>query len=133
MQLRTYFAVATLLVASVARADDHFTNAGQTRRETSKPVASANPKPVASANPKPVAGATQQPKQLQPAASAEDLSTRAIDKGSVKLVQYSRALPGQPPVVDSPVPVQSQSFFGRIMELERRKNAWLLKTFLGRE
>jgi hypothetical protein len=141
MQLRTYFAVATLLVASVTRADDHFTNAGQTRRETSKPVASANPKPVASANPKPVAsanpkpvaGATQQPKQLQPAASAEDLSTRAIDKGSVKLVQYSRALPGQQPVVDSPVPVQSQSFFGRIMELERRKNAWLLKTFLGRE
>jgi len=130
MRLKTYFAVATLLVASVTRADDHFTNAGQTRRETSKPVASANPKPFA--------GATQQPKQLQPAASAEDLSTRAIDKGSVKLVQYSRALPGQQPVVDSPVvdspvPVQSQSFFGRIMELERRKNAWLLKTFLGRE
>ena len=117
MQLRTYFAVATLLVASVTRADDHFTNAGQTRRETSKPVAGAN----------------QQPKQVQPAASAEDLSTRAIDKGSVKLVQYSSAVPGQQPSVDRPVPVQSQSFFGRIMELERRKNAWLLKTFLGRE
>lgn len=127
MRLKTYFAVATLLVASVTRADDHFTYAGQTRRETSKPVASANSKPVASAN--------QQPKQNQPAAFAEDSSTRAIDKGNVKLVQYARALPGQKPVVDSPAPapVQSQSFFGRIMELERRKNAWLLKTVLGRE
>lgn len=117
MQLRTYFAVATLLVTSATRADDHFTNAGQTRRETSKPVAGAN----------------QQSKQLPPPASAEDSSTRAIDKGNVKLVQYSSAVPGQQPSVDRPVPVQSQSFFGRIMELERRKNAWLLKTFLGRE
>ena len=125
MRLKIYFAVATLLVASVARADDHFTNAGQTRRETSKPVASANSKPVTSAS--------QQPKQNQPAAFAEDSSTRSIDNGKVKLVQHSRAVPGQQPVVDSPAPVQSQSFFGRIMELERRKNAWLLKTFLGRE
>jgi hypothetical protein len=25
-----------------------------------------------------------------------------------------------------------QSFFQRVMELERRKNAWLMRTFLGR-
>jgi hypothetical protein len=117
MRLKIYFAVATLLVASVTQADDHFPNAGQTRRETTKPVASAS----------------QDPKQLQTAASEEDLSKRAIDEGNVKLVKSSRAVPGQQPVVDSPAPVQSQSFFGRIMELERRKNAWLRRTFLGRE
>ncbi|MCY2977877.1 MAG: hypothetical protein NTU79_04330 [Planctomycetota bacterium] len=117
MRLKIYFAVATLLVASVTRADDYFTNAGQTRRETTKPVASAS----------------QNPKQSQTAVFTEDLSTRAIDKGNVKLVQYSRADAGQQPVVDNPAPVQSQSFFGRIMELERRKNAWLRRTFLGRE
>ena len=27
---------------------------------------------------------------------------------------------------------QQQSFFGRLLELERRKNAWLRRTFLGR-
>ena len=27
---------------------------------------------------------------------------------------------------------QSPSFFGQLMELERRKNAWLMRTFLGR-
>ena len=117
MRLKIYFAVATLLVASVTRADDHFTNAGQARRETSKPVANAS----------------QHPKHSQTAAFADDSSTRAIGNGNVKLVQYSRADAGQQPVVDSPAPVQSQSFFGRIMELERRKNAWLRKTFLGRD
>ena len=117
MRLKIYFSVATLLVASVTRADDNFTNAGQTRRETAKPVASAS----------------QHPKQSPTAAFADDSSTKAIGHGSVKLVQYSRADAGQQPAVDSPAPVQSQSFFGRIMELERRKNAWLRKTFLGRE
>lgn len=121
MRLKIYFAVATLLVPSVTQADDHFPNSGQTRRETTKPVASAS----------------QDPKQLQTAASEEDLSTRATDDGNVKLVKSSRAVPGQQPVVDSPTPtpapVKSQSFFGRIMELERRKNAWLRRTFLGRE
>ncbi|MCF7962896.1 MAG: hypothetical protein K9M08_19325 [Pirellula sp.] len=119
MRLKIYFAVATLLVASVTQADDYFPNAAQTRRETTKPVASDS----------------QDPKQLQTAASEEDLSKRAIDEGNVKLVKSSRAVPGQQPVVDSPAPapVKSQSFFGRIMELERRKNAWLRRTFLGRE
>jgi len=117
MRLRIYFAVATLLVASVTRADDHFPNAGQNRRETAKPVASAS----------------QHPKRSPTAAFAEDSSTKAIGNGNVKLVQYSRGDAGQQPAVDSPAPVQSQSFFGRIMELERRKNAWLRKTFLGRE
>jgi hypothetical protein len=27
---------------------------------------------------------------------------------------------------------QQQNFFGRLLELERRKNAWLRRTFLGR-
>lgn len=117
MRLKIYFAVATLLVASVTQSDDRFPNAAQTRRETTKPVASDS----------------QDPKQLQTAASEENLSKRAIDEGNVKLVKSSRAVPGQQPVVDSPAPVKSQSFFGRIMELERRKNAWLRRTFLGRE
>lgn len=125
MRRKIYFAVATLLVASVTRADDHFSNAGQTRPATAKPVASATAKPVASAS--------QQPKQIQPVATSEELSTRAIDERNVKLVQSSRAIPGQQSAVISPAPVQLQSFFGRIMELERRKNAWLRRTFLGRE
>lgn len=34
--------------------------------------------------------------------------------------------------VYSVAPRPKQTFFGRLMELERRKNAWLKRTFLGR-
>ena len=34
--------------------------------------------------------------------------------------------------VYSTAPRPKQTFFGRLMELERRKNAWLKRTFLGR-
>ncbi len=85
MRRKLYFAVATLLLASLSQADDNLANAGQIRRENSTQVANAS--------------------------------------------QIAK----QKAMVDSPAPVQSQSFFGRIMELERRKNAWLRKTFLGRE
>lgn len=68
----------------------------------------------------------------------------------IALAASNAAVAGETPVHVLPattavksVPVQTvaarratrsskQTFFGKVMELERRKNAWLRRTFLGR-
>ncbi|TWU36584.1 hypothetical protein Q31b_48650 [Novipirellula aureliae] len=45
--------------------------------------------------------------------------------------QYPTQYPVQQPVQMNPQPASSGGFFGELMELERRKNAWLKRTFLG--
>jgi len=53
---------------------------------------------------------------LPASSSAKSVPVQAVSSGTV----YSAA------------PRPKQTFFGKVMELERRKNAWLRRTFLGR-
>jgi hypothetical protein len=53
---------------------------------------------------------------LPAASSAKSVPVQAVSSRTV----YSAA------------PRPKQTFFGKVMELERRKNAWLRRTFLGR-
>ena len=43
-----------------------------------------------------------------------------------------RSVPVQPVAARRVTRSTKQTFFGKVMELERRKNAWLRRTFLGR-
>ncbi len=63
-----------------------------------------------------VAGAGESAVHVLPASSA---------RSSVPVVQVS-----QSGSIFQPVRRNQTSFFGRVMELERRKNAWLKRTFL---
>jgi hypothetical protein len=55
--------------------------------------------------------------------SPSDVSTPVHSAPTVQSYPYRNA--GQ---YNAP---QQQNFFGRLLELERRKNAWLRRTFLG--
>jgi len=43
-----------------------------------------------------------------------------------------RSVPVQPVAARRVTRNSKQTFFGKVMDLERRKNAWLRRTFLGR-
>jgi Tfp pilus assembly protein FimV len=43
-----------------------------------------------------------------------------------------KSVPVQPVAARRVTRSSKQTFFGKVMELERRKNAWLRRTFLGR-
>ena len=64
----------------------------------------------------------------QPAAAP---ATAPADVAAVATTPTVPAAPVQRVHRVSRRPAQ-QSFFQRVMELERRKNAWLMRTFLGR-
>ena len=74
-----------------------------------------------------------QTRQAQSFAISQVPSESAVGDGKVQLVQYARPIRVQQQVYNSPAARQSQPIGGRLMELERRKNAWLRRTFLGRD
>ena len=109
--------VATLLVVSITQADDNLSQVDQARTSTSKQVLISSSQ---------LQEAQQDSVTLIP-------SEKALSEGSVQLVQYSRPVPAQQQSYYRPSSRQSPSVIGRLVELERRKNAWLRRTFLGRE
>ncbi len=66
---------------------------------------------------------------LSSVASAGDKAVTAVPASSQANVPVAQV--SQSSVVTlQPVRRSSTNFFGRVMELERRKNAWLRRTFL---
>jgi len=60
-------------------------------------------------------------------ATAGDTAVHVLPATSVV-----KSVPVQPVANRRVTRSSKQTFFGKVMELERRKNAWLRRTFLGR-